>query len=574
MCLSGYDRRLYTPCNGCQLNCLGPLAEEQVTAVSKEKVLNVLGGAASKLRREPGESLAAVEKYNAPLEQVTTSSLEALKAYSQGMKTYGEKGPAPALAYHQRAIQLDPNFAMGYSAVGGDYASLDEVGRASEYFTKEFRMREHASEREKLAITAHFYAIVTGELDKAAQTFQEEIESYPREAGAYVNLAVLYASRGQYEKAAEICRQAMRLAADRDNAFANLAHYSLALQHFDEARQIIHGAQVQRIDDFYFHNVLYALAFLGADSAAMSEQQKWYADRPQFESWGLALESDTEGYGGHLGKARELTKRAVDSAIRADNKENGAIFQAIAAQREAAYGNAPEARQTAAKALKLAPASLGAESEAALAFAMAGDTSRAESLAQDLGKRFPLDTQMQSHWLPVIQAKLALDRKNPASALNAPQAASPSELGQIWFVINISCLYPVYVRGEAHLAAGQGSAAAAEFQKILDHGGIVWNCWTGALAHLGLARANTIQGNIAKPRRLIRISSRCGKTPTPISLSSNKRKRNTRSHSRYVTGLGNVSFCTRSTGQRLSVVIRRTNFPVARQTAGIGCKYR
>jgi eukaryotic-like serine/threonine-protein kinase len=218
------------------------------------------------------------------------------------------------------------------------------------------------------------------------------------------------------------------------------------------------------------------------------------------ENFGLALASDTEAYAGHLAKARELTKRAVDSAIRADNKEEGAIFQAIAAQREATYGNTAEARLSAAEALKLAPTSQGAQVEAALALAMAGDTARAESLAQDLGKRFPLDTQMQSLWLPAIQAQVALngDRKNPASALNALQSASPIELGQIGFVANISCLYPTYVRGEAYLAAGQGSAAAAEFQKILDHSGIVWNCWTGALAHLGVARANALQSRTSQ----------------------------------------------------------------------------
>jgi tetratricopeptide (TPR) repeat protein len=188
-----------------------------------------------------------------------------------------------------------------------------------------------------------------------------------------------------------------------------------------------------------------------------------------------------------------LTKRAVDSAIRADNKENGAIYLANAALQHAAYGNAREATHSAAEALKLAPASQGVRVEAALAFAMAGDTARAESLAQDLGKRFPLDTQMQSLWLPAIQAQLALDRKNPASALDTPQTASPIEFGAIPFVNNVSCLYHVYVRGDAYLAAGQGSAAAAEFQKILDHSGIVWNCWTGALAHLGVARANALQ---------------------------------------------------------------------------------
>jgi hypothetical protein len=283
----------------------------------------------------------------------------------------------------------------------------------------------------------------------------------------------------------------VRLAPDQ-NSYDDLANYALAMQRFDEARQSIHEAQARKLDDFILHNARYALAFLGADSAAMAEQQQWYAGKPE-ENFGLALASDTEAYGGHLGKARELTKRAVDSAIRADSKENGAIWQANAALEQAAYGNTAEARQSAAEALKLAPASQGVEVEAALAFAMAGDTARAESLSQDLGKRFPLDTQMQSLWLPAIQAQLALDRKNPAAALSVPQAASPMELGQIAFVMNISCLYPVYVRGEAYLAAGQGSAAAAEFQKILDHSGIVWNCWTGALAHLGVARANALQ---------------------------------------------------------------------------------
>jgi hypothetical protein len=230
----------------------------------------------------------------------------------------------------------------------------------------------------------------------------------------------------------------------------------------------------------------------------MAEQQQWFAGKPDYENFGLGLASDTEAYAGHLGKARELTRRAVDSAIRADSKENGAIWQAIAAQREAAYGNSAEARQLAAEALKLAPTSQGVEVEAAIAFAMAGDTARAESLAQDLGKRFPLDTQMQSLWLPAIQAQVALTRKNPAAALNALQAASPIELGQIVFVANISCLYPTYVRGEAYLAAGQGSAAAGEFQKILDHSGIAWNCWTGASAHLGVARANALQAKTSQ----------------------------------------------------------------------------
>jgi tetratricopeptide (TPR) repeat protein len=467
------------------------LAQEQVTAASKEKVLDALGEAASKLRSELGESLATVQKFDVPLEKATTSSLEALKAYSLGWKAIDEKGPAAALPYHQRAIELDPNFAVAYWAVGVDYYVLGEFVRASEYFAKAFQLREHASEREKLEITGPYYWNVTGELDKAAQTYEEQIEIYPRESEGYGMLGVAYAAQGQYEKAVEVERQAVRLEPDNLWWYGDLAHYTLALQRFDEARQVIHEAQARKMDFLYFHDILYALAFLGADSGAMAEQQQWFADKHEYESFGLALASDTEAYGGHLGKARELTKRAMDSAVRADTKENGARLQAIAAQREAAYGYAAEARQSAAEALKLAPTSRSVESEAALAFAMAGDTARAESLAQDLGKRFPLDTQMQSLWLPTIQAQMELDRKNPASALNALQAVSHIELAG-------SCLHSVYVRGEAYLAAGQGNAAAAEFQKIIDHSGIVWNCWTGALAHLGVARANALQARTSQ----------------------------------------------------------------------------
>jgi eukaryotic-like serine/threonine-protein kinase len=473
------------------------LAQEQMTSASKEKVLDTLGEAASKLRGELGESLATVQKFDVPLAEATTSSLEALKAYSLGKKAFNEKGPAAALPYDQRAIELDPNFALGYWLLGAKYIDLGEQGRGSEYVTRAFQLREHASERERLEITAYYYGNVTGEHDKAAQIYQEEIENYPRAGGAYGGWGNEFAGQGQYEKAAEMTWQAVRLAPDV-GWYENLATYSLALQHFDETRQIIHEAYANKMDDSTLHSVLYVLAFFGTDSHAMAEQQQWFAGRPAYENYGLALASDSEAYNGHLVKARELTGRAVDSAIRTDNKENGALSQAIAAPREAAFGNLARARQSAAEALKLAPEHPGATAEAALAFAMAGDIRRAESLAQDLGKRFPLDTQMQALWLPAIHAQLALDKKNPAVALNALKAASTIEFGNIPFVPNLSCLYPTYVRGEAYLAAGNGDAAAAEFQKIIDHSGIVWNCWTGALARLGVARANALQSRTSR----------------------------------------------------------------------------
>jgi eukaryotic-like serine/threonine-protein kinase len=467
------------------------LAQEQVTAASKEKVLDALGEAASKLRGELGESLATVQKFDVPLVQATTSSLEALKAYSRGD--------------YERAIELDPNFALAYWMAGIMAGNMSNQDQARAYMTRAFQLREHASEREKLTIAGGYYQSVTGELDKAERSLREVVESYPRlpefesmDASPHVLLGYVYMAQGRYGEAEEVTSQSLGFVPHHVYPYFALSTALLALQRFEAAQQTIHEGQARTMDAGEFHAALYALAFLRTDSSGMAKEQQWFAGRADQENYGLALASDTEAYFGHLGKARELTKRAVDSAIRADSKESGAISQAIAAQWEAAYGNILDARQKATEALKLAPASQGVKSEAALAFAMAADTARAGFLTQDLAKRFPVDSQMQSLWLPTIQAQMALGRTNPALALTILQTTRRIELGIITFANNISCLYPVYVRGEAFLAAGQGTAAAAEFQKIIDHSGIVWNCWTGALAHLGVARANVLQSKASQ----------------------------------------------------------------------------
>jgi eukaryotic-like serine/threonine-protein kinase len=474
------------------------LAQEQARAEAKEKVLGSLGEMVSKLRGALGESLASVQKLDVPLEEATTSSLEALQAYSLGQKTFRENGTSAALPYHHRAIELDPKFAMGYRRVGGDYYSLAEMGRASEYYAKAFQLREHASEREKLDIAANYYETVTGELEKAAQTYQEWVQKYARDFRAHSNFGNVFAELGEYGRAAEEQREALRLFPDSVGPYANLANALLALQQFDEALQTVQQARVRKLDDAVLRNDLYALAGLRGDSKGMAEQQQWFAGKPE-ENMGLSLASDAEAYAGHLGKARALTKRSIDAAIRADSRENAAVWEEIAAQREAAFGNFAEAKRVAAEGLKLVPPSAGVQVEAALAYAIAGDSARADSMAQELSKRYPLDTQVQSLWLPAIQAQLALNRKDAAPAINRLQAALlPIEYGQINFVANISCLYPTYLRGQAYLAAEKGKEAAAEFQKILDHSGIVWNCWTGALARLGAARANALQARTSQ----------------------------------------------------------------------------
>jgi eukaryotic-like serine/threonine-protein kinase len=474
------------------------LTQEQATATSKEKVLDTLGTAASKLRGELGESLASVQKLDAPLSEATTSSLEALQAFSLGRKAEREKGPAAGLPHRQRAIELDPNFATGYDAVAQDYGSLGEPGRARDYFTKAFELREHASEREKLNIEIDYYGNVTGELEKALQAQQALIANYPRNAGAQMGLGTLYNSEGQYERAEEAYRDALQKMPDNSNPYWGLANVLLALQKFDEAKRTIEQAHARKLDNFGLREALYAIAFNRGDSTQMEEEQQWFKGKPE-ENMGLSVASDTEAYAGHLSEARELTKQSVDSAIRADSKETGAISLENLALREAAFGNLSEAKQAAADGMKLYPTSQGVEVEATLAYAMAVDTERAESLAEDLNKRYPMDTQMQSLWLPAIQAQLALNRKNPPAAISRLQpAVPPIEYGVINFLNNLSCLYPTYIRGQAYLAAGEGKEAATEFQKIIDHSGIVWNCWTGALAHLGVARANALEARTSQ----------------------------------------------------------------------------
>lgn len=408
-----------------------------------------------------------------------------------------------ALPYEQRAVDLDPEFATAYEAIGLQYADLGELGRASQYLSKAFELRDHASEREKLAIAASYYRTVTGELDKAAQIYQQNIESYPRDGNVYNDLGGIYGQEGEYEKAIEAELESIRLAPGSVAAYANLSSWQIALQRYPEARQTIESALARKLDSDALHLSLYGIAFIGGDTQAMGEQAIWLEGKSEFENEGLGLESDTEAYSGRLFKARELTKRAVDSAVHSDNKEGGALWEGSAALREAAFGNASEARQDASDAMKLAPTSRGVQIEATLALAIIGDVkegdvARAETLAQDLAKRFPLDTQMQSLWLPAIRAQLALDRRNPAAAvalLPLGTRAARIEVGAIPFLSNVSCLPSPYLRGQAYLAAGQGHSAAVEFQKILDHKGIVWNCTTGALAHLGLARALALAGD-------------------------------------------------------------------------------
>jgi serine/threonine protein kinase/Flp pilus assembly protein TadD len=470
------------------------LAQEQATADGKERVLKALGEAAAKLRAKLGESLVTVQKLDTPIEQASTPSLEALQAYSLGRKTLVGKGDwAAAVPSFQRAIRLDPNFAMAYASLGVCYSNLGETSLASENTHKAYELRERVSEREKFYLESHYHHYVTGDLEKARQIYELWAQTYPRDLVPPNNLGVIYENLGEYDKALAESREALRLEPESGASYANLVPPYLYLNRLQEAGATADEAQAKNLDSPSLRYKLYVLSFLKNDATGMSQQVAWSAGKPGVEDALLGGEADTAAYSGRLAKARELSRRAVTSAERAEEKENAAGNEAEAALREALFGNAAEARQRAGAALEL---STGRDVQfyAALALGFAGDAARAQALADDLAKRFPEDTVVQFNYLPTIHAQLALDRNEASKAIETLRAATPYELGQG------GGLYPVYVRGQAYLAAHRGSEAATEFQKIFDQRGVVENEPVGALAHLGLARAYSMQGDTAKAR--------------------------------------------------------------------------
>jgi DNA-binding winged helix-turn-helix (wHTH) protein/tetratricopeptide (TPR) repeat protein len=481
------------------LNCRNGdlLADEQVTANNKEQVLKVLGEAATKLRRALGESLASVHKYDVPLEQVTTPSLEALKAYSLGHKVFDEQGAGSDIPYHKRAIEIDPNFAAAYTVLGVEYASLGETRLAREYTTKAYQLRERTSEREKFAITSFYHSFVTGDLEHAKEVDELWNQSYPRDEASYGNLGYDYAVVGQYEKAAGLIREALNLNPNNATGYGNLAVTYLFLGRFGEAKATIDQAFGHKLDGPDLRQVLYALALLKRDAKALDEQAAWGKGQPGNEDLMLSLEADTDALSGHLDRAREFSQRATETAKRDHLPEQAADWQAEAALREAFAGNTASAKKAAQAALAI---SSGRDTKSMVALALAGDKVGAETLARELKNEYPSDTLVNGYWLPAIRATVALKEKKPAEAIEALRAAEPNELGQVFAYVDYACLYPAYLRGQAYLAQGQGRAAQTEFQKYLDHRGLVWNCPLASLAHLGLARAYTLQGDTWKAR--------------------------------------------------------------------------
>jgi eukaryotic-like serine/threonine-protein kinase len=481
------------------LNCASGdvLEREEVTAARKEQVLPVLGQAASKFRNKLGESLSSVQKHDVPLEQATTYSLDALNAYTRARVT----SPENATTLCKRAIELDPNFAMAYDLLGNLYTNLNQPRLATDNLKQAFELRDRVTEPEKFQITADYYALGTGELEKANQTYELWIQLYPRDPhDARVALGDDYRILGQYEKAAAVTREVLRVDPTNVVGYVNLGETYLALNRFDEARATTEEALGRNPGNPDLRVNSYALAYLDGNVAAMKKQADWAIGRPGVENQMLSLESDTEASSGRLGKARDLSRQAVEIARRSDEGETAALWQANAAIREALFGNTEEARKSAAAAVTLAAGSRDAEAQAALAYALAGDIMHAQSLARDIAKRFPQDTVVQSVWLSTIRAQIEKQRKDSMHSIAFLQATAPYELGMLSPIATNSCLYPMYVRAETYLSARQGANAAVEFQKILDRRGLLWNCSTGVLSRLGLARAFAMQGDNAKAR--------------------------------------------------------------------------
>ncbi len=472
------------------------LASTEAQASDKSHVLDALGKTASEIRNKLGESLSTVQKFDTPLEQATTPSLEALKAYSAGQRA---TSPPLAISFYKRAVELDPNFAAAYAWLGIWSTSTGEPSVAADYTRKAYELRDHASEPERYFISAIYYKEVPGNLEKAEQTCKLWMQAYPRAEMPHDYLSGgIYPQMGRYDGVVSEAREAIRLKPDFSVSYAFLMEGYIELNRFDEAKATYRQALERKLYDPYYPKDLYTIAFLQNDTAGMKQQVMQSAGQAGIEDTLLANEADTAAYFGRLREAEDLTRRAMESAERAEKKEKAATFSATSGLREALFGKAEEARRHATLAMEQSDG-VDVQYGSALALAYAADTGRAQDLMEGLDKRFPEAAIVQFNYLPSLRAKLAINRGNASEALETLKAAVPYELGRTTFSdYSWNGLYPVFVRGEAYLAAHQGSEAAAEFQKVLDHRGIVWNSPIGALAHLQLGRAYALQAQSEK----------------------------------------------------------------------------
>ena len=473
-------------------NVLASAGEE---AENRNQVLQKVRGVTNQLRGKLGESLASVRKYDTPLEQATTPSLEALQAYTRA-KRLQMTGEADSIPFFQRALELDPNFAAAYAALGTEYENRGQSALAIANYQKAYALRNRVSQRERLNIEGHYYDAVTGEMEKAIENYKEASLNDPADVRPHQNLSVVYEELGQYDKAVDEALKSIRLAPDNVGLYAILQYSYNALDQPEKAKAAFDQARARKLDDPSLRQYRYYTAFLLQDDAMMTEQVAWAMGKARAEDLLLSTHSDTEAYRGRFKKARELSQRAMESARHADSPETGALWKGYEALREAEIGDPTRSLQASAEAMALMPAR-DVRVLAALSLARAGKPAQAQTLLDKLDREFPSDTLMQDYSLPTVRAAVELARNNPDQAIEALKATPPYELGGR----SITYLYPVYLRGLAYLKLGNPQRAAAEFRKVLDHPGIVLNFVTGALAHLQLGRAEATMGDASAARK-------------------------------------------------------------------------
>ncbi len=472
------------------------LGSAQAQAADKNHVLEALGKVSAEIRNQLGESLASVEKYDAPAENVTTPSLEALKAYSLGYQAIIVRTDyAAAITLFQRAIALDPNFAMAHARLGTAYSNIAETIKAMDSVRRAYELRDRVSERERLYIASHYELFVTGNLEAARKVYELSAQTYPRDAPLN-NLGLIYSEMGDFDKALDAYQNVLRVSAGTGNRYANLVSGYMQLNRLDEAKAAAREAQAHNIDSPEIHLNLYWVAFLEHDEAAMHREMAQVLGKPAFDDQMLNHEADTALYYGHLTEARKLTSRAIESAVRQEEKEAAAIYRAESAVRESLVGNFDLARREAQEALGISNAR-DVHALSAIALGRAGDSAQAIRLAGNLARRFPEDTIVQSNYLPAIRFAISIHGGDSGLSPKAFEGSEAYELGGNLETVTF-VLYPLYLEGEALLAAKRGSEAAAEFRKILNHPGVLRSEPIGALAHLGLARAMALSGDSVK----------------------------------------------------------------------------
>jgi eukaryotic-like serine/threonine-protein kinase len=478
------------------------LAQVQTRASGKEDLLAAMDKAALEMRGKLGESLTTVEQHSTPLAEATTTSLEALKAYSEGWKVHASSGAAAALPLFQRATEIDPQFAMAHAVLGRMYADIDEPGYSAESTSKAYQLRDRASDRERFWITAAYETLVTGNLEKAQQTCELWIQAYPRDVFPRSFLAgMIYPVAGKYEIAVDEAKRAIEFDPDLGIAYHILAARYQNLDRLKEAESAIQQAYSRQLRVPELLGAEYEIAFLRNDPAGMDRVAALSQRTSGTEAWLLNLQALTFAYRGQRQQARNISRRALDLAQQGGQPERAALWEISTAVWEALLGNQTQARQTAIAARQLATNS-EVEYGTAVVLALAGNSSGSKRLADDLEKRFPEDTSVKFSYLPTLRALFALNQRQPSNAIELLQTAIPHELGKPRSSTHafFGALYPVYVRGEAYLALHKGPEAAAEFQKILDHRGVVTYETIGALAQLQLGRAVVLSGDKTKAR--------------------------------------------------------------------------